>query len=201
MRSRRIVLVLGLFALALLLQGGCIFEPRQPDGPPDTSETPWEPPFTTTIVLANLKSAFEYENSSNYRGCFADSYRFHVDPQDSLDAGDEGYERYANWVLADEEHAAIGMFNDAATSNLTFSNIWPPDETLEITYREEIYTLTIAWGSGAHVNEEIVYKGVARMHMRRDNTGRWAIFRWVDRRVADPGLAETWGVLRGDYRG
>ena len=163
MRSRRIVLVLGLFAVALLLQGGCIFEPRQPDGPPDESETPWEPPFTTTIVLANLKSAFEHENSSNYRGCFTDDYRFHVDPQDSLDAGDEGYQRYAFWVLADEEHAAIGIFNDAATSNVTFSNIWPPDETLEITYREEVYTLTIAWGSGAHINEEIVYRSVAKM--------------------------------------
>ncbi|MFH1502257.1 MAG: hypothetical protein ABIG03_04345 [Candidatus Eisenbacteria bacterium] len=194
MRYRRSSLLL---ALPLVL-GGCILSPRAPDGPPEGDVTDWETPITTTIVLDNLKAAFEGEGLQNYRDCFADTFRFHVDPQDSLDAGQEGFDRYANWVRSDEEHAANGIFGDAADATVAFTTVQQPDETTDTTYRIEDYVLTMEWESeGPH--EEVVYKGRATLHMRRDNTGRWAIFRWVDRRLSG-GTNETWGVLRGDYR-
>jgi hypothetical protein len=192
----------GLLLIALLpaafLMGGCIFSPREPDGPPEGNPTNWETPISTAIVLANLRAAFEGEGVTNYRDCFADSFRFHVDPSDSLDAGQEGHDRYADWTRDDEEHAANSVFGAASDISLTFTTIQPPDESADITYRIEEYSLTIVWGaSGQH--QEVTYKGRATLHMRRDATGRWAIFRWVDRRLST-GSYTTWGVLRGDHR-
>jgi hypothetical protein len=193
-----LILISPLLLLTLMAASGCILSPRTPDGPPEGDVTDWETPITTSLVLSNLKAAFEGEGLQNYRDCFADTFRFHVDPQDSLDAGQEGFDRYANWTRADEEHAANGIFGDAASSTVLFTTIQQPDESSDNTYRIEDYQLTIAWGSGGP-QEEITYKGRATLHMRRDGTGRWAIFEWVDRRQSG-GAYETWGVLRGDYR-
>lgn len=196
MFTRGIALLLAL-SVALLF-GGCILSPREPDGPPEGDVTDWETPINTSIVLSNLKSAFEGEGLTNYRDCFADSFRFHVDPSDSLDAGQEGYDRYANWTRDDEEHAANGVFGDAADITLTFMTIQQPDESTDNTYRIEQYSLTVEWDApGQH--QEVTYRGQASLHMRRDSTGRWAIYRWVDRRLSS-GTYTTWGVLRGDFR-
>jgi hypothetical protein len=186
-------------AAALLFQGGCILSPRDPDGPPEGDQTDWETPIDTDTVLRNIRAALEGESSQNYRDSFTEDYRFYVDPQDSLDAGVEGEQRYANWTREDEVFAANGIFADAATISVSFTNVEAPQEEFDETYRQEDYTLTVAWQSGPHVNEEITYKGSAKLWMRR-SAGRWAIFRWIDRR-ADPPIHETWGVLRGDYRG
>jgi hypothetical protein len=195
----RITLVVALAAAALLFQGGCILSPRSPDGPPEGDQTDWETPIDTDTVLRNIRTALAGESINNYRDSFTEDYRFHVDPQDSLDAGEEGEERYANWTREDEVFAANGMFTDAASISVTFSNVEAPQEELDETFRKEDYTLTVAWQSGPHVNEEIVYRGRATLWMRRE-AGRWAIFRWVDRR-GDPPINDTWGVLRGEYRG
>jgi len=188
---------LGAIAVCVLL-GGCIFSPREDDGPPEGGSSNWETPITTTVVLQNLKWALTDENINNYTECFTEDYRFHVDPQDSLDAGQEGEEKYANWTLADEEHYASRMFTDAAGISLTTVTVIQPDETQVETYRQEDYTLTVWWESGPHINEEISYKGRATLWMRRSDSGRWAIFRWVDRRT-EQGYS-TWGTVRGDYR-
>ena len=195
---RRALPVLVLGAAAALLASGCILSPREPDGPPDEVPTDWQMPINTSIVLSNLKAAFEGEGPSNYRDCYTDSFRFHVDPQDSLDAGQEGYDRYANWTRDDEEHAANGIFGDAASITVSFTNYQEPDELQDYTYRIEDYSLVVAWQSGAHASEEITYEGRATLHMRRDGTGSWAIYRWVDRRAT---ANATWGFLRGEYRG
>jgi len=183
---------------AALLMAGCIFSPREPDGPPEGIVTGWETPINTGIVLSNLKAAFEGEGLANYRECFADSFRFHVDPSDSLYAYAQGYgDLYINWTRDDEERAANGIFGDAKDITLTFTTIQQPDESSDNTYRIEEYSLTIEWDSpGQH--QEVQYKGRASLHMRRDATGRWAIYRWVDRRLGT-GTNSTWGMLRGDY--
>jgi hypothetical protein len=196
----RKALAAGVAAAVLAAAGwGCILSPRSPDGPPEEPPTDWQTPVNTDIVLENLTAAFEGKGLSNYRDCFADSFRFHVDPQDSLDAGQEAYDRYANWTRDDEEQVANAVFTDAGDISLTLTTTEETDETSGDMYRKEEYSLTISWQSGPHVSEEILYRGVATLYMRRDLIGRWAIYRWVDRRVDT--VHETWGVLRGDYRG
>jgi hypothetical protein len=182
----------------VLALGGCIFTPREPDGPPEGDTTNWETPITTLIVLQNLRAAMADENPTNYRECFTEDYAFHVDPQDSLDAGQEAEDRYADWTRDDEEHAASRIFGGAAEITVNFSTVLQPDEAQMETCRQEDYTLTVAWESGGHVNEEITYRGRASLWMRKNDSGRWAIFRWVDRRsvVAN----STWGTVRGEYR-
>ncbi len=188
----------GLLTL-MLSSGGCLFNPREPDGPPDGSDTDWETPVTTNILRANLKAALERENIGNFSDCFTDDFRFHVDPSDSLDAGAEGEVRYANWVKDDEVQATQSIFAGASEISVTFMTTEWPDETQDDTFRREEYTLTIYWASGQNVNEEITYKGRATLHMRREQS-RWAIYEWVDRRTVEPAVNETWGMLRGDYR-
>ena len=205
-RAALIWLVAGAFLIAM---SGCIFSPREPDGPPDEGgDIPWVTPTDTSKVLENLAAALAGKGISNYMDCLimdspADSFTFHVDPQDSLDAGQEGYDRYANWRRDDEATYIAGVFLECAEGmDLSFSTVDEPDETQDETYRREDYELTIVWQSGDHQpGESVTYRGQVTFWMRRDETELWSIFRWVDRRAANPGGSETWGVLRGDYRG
>ena len=183
---------------------GCIFSPRDADGPPDDeNEIPWVTPTDTDKVLQNLSAALAGEGISNYSDSFTDDFRFHVDPQDSLDAGQEGEDRYANWTAEDEDTYISSLFLESAEGiNVSFSTVIEPDENDIETYRREDYELTIVWQSGDHQpGEPVTYRGQVTLWMRRDDTELWSIFRWVDRRAADPGESDTWGVLRGDYRG
>ncbi len=192
-----------LLALSLGLgTAGCLFSPRSDDGPPEGDEIEWVPPTDTGKVLQNLAAALAGHGSSNYLDCLTDDFRFFVDPQDSLDAGQEAEQLYANWDKSVEDVTINRIFTDSAPGiTVTFANVDQPNENDDETYRREDYELTIVWQSGPHQpGEAVTYRGRATFWMRRDETERWAIFRWVDRRSADPGGSDTWGVLRGEYR-
>ena len=199
----RVALVCLATGVLLVAVPGCLFGPRDADGPPDEGpDIPWVTPTTTDKVLENLAAALAGEGISNYMDCLADSFRFHVDPQDSLDAGQEGYDRYANWTRDDEATYIDGVFLDSAVGiDVVFSMVEGPNENEDETYRRDDYELTIVWQSGDHQpGESVTYRGQVRFSLRRDETQLWSIFEWVDRRAADPGGSATWGVLRGDYR-
>jgi hypothetical protein len=199
-RVALICLATGVLVVAV---SGCIFSPRDPDGPPDEGpDIPWVTPTTTDKVLQNLAAALAGEGISNYMDCLGDSFRFHVDPQDSLDAGQEGEDRYANWVRDDEATYIDGVFLDSAVGiDVVFTTVEDPDENDDETYRRDDYELTIVWQSGDHQpGESVTYRGQVTFWLRRDETQLWSIFRWVDRRAANPGGSTTWGILRGDYR-
>lgn len=198
---RHLVLAALLILTGALLEGGCLLSPRSPDGPPSEDETPWETPYFTEAVLENLKNAIEYESTGNYRDCFSDDFRFFVDPSDSLDAGEEAEDRYANWTLADEESYIQGIFPQAQEISLTLTQV---EDDVPITseddiYRKDDYELVVIWQDG-DLTEEVVYKGRMTLYMRFRDTGTWAIYKWVDRRTSYPDY-DTWGVLRGQYRG
>lgn len=207
----RVALRIALAAVLLASLTGCLFSPRDPDGPPgEGDEIPWETPVDTDTVLKNLAAALAGEGTQNYLDCFTSDtegdfvFRCFFDPSDSLDAEPEAEERYGNWRIGDEGGAVDGIFLEAAEGiSVSFTTDTEPDESFDVTYRREDYVLTITWQSGAHhdvLNEEIEYRGRATLWMRKDDTGRWAIFRWVDRRLPDQGDDETWGKLKGDYR-
>jgi hypothetical protein len=197
-------MVAALAAVALICSlPGCIFSPRDPDGPPDEgTDIPWVTPTDTDKVLTNLGAALAGEGISNYMDCFTDDFRFHVDPSDSLDAGQEGFDRYANWTAADEETYIGGVFLESAEGiNLVFTPVDEPNEEDDDTYRRDDYELTIVWQSGDHQpGEPVTYRGRVTLWLRRDDTQLWSIYKWVDRRADSPGGSDTWGVLRGDYR-
>ena len=206
--SRARAAVVWLAAGVLLVSvPGCIFSPREDDGEPyDGIEIPWVTPTDTDKVLENLAAALAGEGTSNYIDCFTQpeegGFRFHVDPQDSLDAGNEAWDRYDNWTEEDEATYITGVFLESAEGiDVSFSTVDEPDENADETYRREDYELTIVWQSGDHQpGESVTYRGQVTLWMRRDDTELWSIFRWVDRRAANPGGSDTWGVLRGDYR-
>lgn len=199
--ARRVLLVLLAVALGAMLEGGCLLSPRDTDGPPSEDDTPWETPAYTDAVLRNLRNALEGESTGNYRDCFTEDFRFHVDPSDSLDAGEEGEDRYANWTLADEETYIQSIFPQAESITLTLTEV---EDDVPITsdddiYRKDDYELVVVWQTG-DLTEEVIYRGQMTLYMRFRDTGTWAIYKWVDRRTSYP-VNETWGVLRGDYRG
>ena len=195
MTLRRAIPVMA--AITTFVLSGCIFSPRDPDGPPAEDATDWQTPVNTSIVLENLKAALEGDSPSNYRDCYTEDFTHEVDPQDWLDAGQEAEDLYADWTRDDEEQSANGILGDAESITVSFVNYQEPDETEDETDRIDDYTLTISWESGVYSGQELTYEGRAIIYLRRDGTGRWAIYRWEDnRRTANP----TWGFLRGEYR-
>ncbi len=198
------VAVVWLAAGALLASvPGCIFSPRVDDGPPQEGvEIPWVTPTDTDKVLDNLAAALAGEGISNYVDCFTEDFEFEVDPADFLDAGEEGEIRYADWTREDEATYISGVFLESAEGiDVSFTTVEEPNENEDETYRRDDYELTIVWQSGDHQPGELVtYRGEVTLWMRRDDTELWSIFKWVDRRAADSGGSDTWGVLRGDYR-
>jgi hypothetical protein len=201
------IVALVLCALMLQATSGCFFGPRDPDGPPDQgTEIPWETPSTTDAVLRNMAAALAGEGVSNYMDCFASDneggFRFHVDPQDSLAAGDEGDERYDQWFRDDEATYIEGVFLESDKGmSLTFTSVEDPDENADDTYRKDDYVLNITWRSGDHQpGEQETFRGRVTLYLKRDETQLWSVYKWVDRRAVNPNGASTWGVLRGDYR-
>jgi len=191
-------------AIAVLLGatpwlGGCLFSPRDPDGPPQGDQTNWETPVSTAIVLSNMKAALGDESQANYRDCFTEDFRFHVDPADSLLAGEEADIRYANWTREDEEQAAGNIFAASVGVDLSLTSIIGPDESGDDTYREDDYELRVTFELAPGIESDVLYKGRAVLYLRRES-GRWAIYRWADQRTVEPEQNETWGVLRGEYR-
>jgi len=199
MARKSTVIAAFLILVAVFLEGGCVFSPREPDGPPEGGQTEWETPITTEIVLRNLKAAIEGESISNYLDCYTDDFTFIVDPQDYLDAGQEAEQRYGDWTKDVEQQATNNIFAQWQDIEVTFENFEPPDESLDETYRQEDYVLSLVT-LGSVPNLTVIYRGRALLWMRRSDTGRWAIFRWEDQRTESTGAAQTWGVLRGDSR-
>jgi len=203
----RLALALSVCALLILGASGCIFSPREPDGPPDAgTEIPWETPSSTEAVLRNLAAALAGEGVSNYMDCFTleeeGGFRFHVDPQDSLAAGNEAEDRYALWDREDEARYIEGVFLESDKDmTLSFTTVEEPDENAPETYRKDDYVLTIVWRSGDHQpGEQETFRGRVTLYLKKGDTELWSIYKWVDRRSSDSGGADTWGVLRGDYR-
>jgi len=170
--------------LPTLFLAGCFFDTRSP-AQPSGGGSDWQLPTTTDGVFANLASAYNAKNLTNYLRSFTADFVFQADPRDTLLAP-RG--RYADWNSGVESQVTASLFNQGTVA-LSFSN--PQGSTGENTadwYQD--YELRISGTASLYA------RGKGHFLFRKDTDGFWAITRWEDIKTD----TTDWGQLKGNYR-
>jgi hypothetical protein len=185
--------------LSLLLitgiAGGCgLFEPRDPEEPSQSSLNN-RPPTEPSIVIANLQSAVEQRNPTNYITCFSDVARgaqpFIFIP--SADAAAAYGGTLSTWTL-DEERSyfqnLVARSGQQAYASLTL-NLKTTTVTSDSVVSAYDYILVFEHSDPGFPKTA---RGSLQFTFREDASNFWAIQRWVD-------FKSTTDVSWSDFKG
>jgi hypothetical protein len=175
--------------------GGCgLFEPRDPEEPSQSSLNN-RPPTEPSIVIANLQSAIEQRNPTNYVACFSDVARgaqpFVFIP--SADAAAAYGGTLAAWSL-DEERSyfqnLVARSGQQAYASLTL-NLKTTTVTSDSVVSAYDYVLVFEHNDTGFPKTA---RGSLQFTFREDASNFWAIQRWVD-------FKTTTDVAWSDFKG
>lgn len=173
------------------------FQTRSPE-PPSQIHGRFIAPLTPEVVLVNLRNAIIEQNLVNYVRSLADparggSFIYEAEPAVANAQG----ELFANWNLDNEKRyfsqlaavlppdsaRSLVLISQTAT-NLGDSAIFVENYQLTVRHTQQ------AGGIPSR------YAGQARLSLRRDRLGEWAIYRWADFSTGD---VPTWSVLKANF--
>jgi hypothetical protein len=175
--------------------GGCgLFEPRDPEEPSQSSLNN-RPPTDPSIVIANLQSAVEQRNPTNYAACFSDeargAQRFVFIP--SADAAAAYGGTLASWNL-DEERSyfqnLVARSGQQAYASLTL-NLKTTTVTSDSVVSAYDYILVFEHNDAGFPKTA---RGSLQFTFREDASNFWAIQRWVD-------FKTTTDIAWSDFKG
>lgn len=184
-------------ALLLLLPlAGCgLFEPRDPR--PATDTGPRCRGLTAPDSLAiNIEEQYgTLAGVTCFTSILDNSYLFHPDVQDSIDALPDSI--YRNWNRTIESRVATNLAADAVYCAAVFDSQYAapsvsPDLRTEVRFYA--YHVLLRTRSAPDTTR---YQGLADLTFHQES-GFWHLTSWVDKRDAS-GLS-TWGALRRTYR-
>lgn len=174
---------------AILVGGGCVFEPRDPQAPIDT-DVEWLPPFTPENVLANMESAIEARFLTNYRDSLDESFLFRASAIDINEAPRPDY--FENFGKARELSALERLFTQVDDLSLNW-NYGEDDITIGATTAEfeiDNYELVASYPNG----DEVTYAGYAILRLVKTGS-QWRLVEWDE----SPSVSTlSWGRLRAN---
>ena len=165
------------------------FSTRTPDGGGNNNGR-WEFPGSPEIVIDNLKWAYEDRIISNYSSCFKSDFTFSPSDEDSSHFPI----RFSNWDLTVELEATRLLFGiDTLTLILSpdMENHDIVSDTSALLYRD--YILIASQSSFCSSSEPC--EGTSIFRLAKDESDSWSIEHWKDR-----GSANSWGLLKQEYR-
>jgi hypothetical protein len=183
-----------LLLLAATAAGCGLFEPRDPEEPSQSSLNN-RPPTEPSIVIANLQSAIEQRNPTNYVTCFSDesrgAQRFVFIP--SADAAAAYGGTLSAWSL-DEERSyfqnLVARSAQQAFASLTL-NLKTTTVTSDSVVSAYDYVLVFEHNDPGFPKTA---RGSLQFTFREDASNFWAIQRWVD-------FKSTTDVAWSDFKG
>ncbi|MGQ9558882.1 MAG: hypothetical protein ACUVWA_00065 [Candidatus Oleimicrobiaceae bacterium] len=184
-----------------LLVGQCKspFATREAE-PPTGGRTPWIPPTSPSLVLANMRNALGGKSVDNYLRCLSDGSSgrppFSFIPDRSVASLNPGF--FDHWGLAGEENYLRQLFAVVPDDSLhkvelvLVSESSFPDSAVVV----EDYALTMH-----HTLRDPSYprqaRGQAEFHLRLDpQSGYWYIWRWYD---AGTGQGPSWSTFKAVF--
>ena len=201
MRGRRVILSLrvpaALMILAAALTCNNPFATREPERP-GTGGAAIKPANSPENVLYNLEAAFESLSIQDYLDVFTADFALHPDPEDSLAYEQEfasgwGIDRettFANNFLLRQNFVTV----DGSPIEITSSYEFKPGGGYYEYHYQMFVPLADVLGEGF---ETIEVEGYAFLFLREDGDGNWAVYDWLDHRIAASSI--TWSVLRAQH--
>ncbi len=187
----------GLFSsiavLCLLVASCSLFETRDPEDPGTTTVPVFIQPDRPQDVIQNLQNAVRTMNLDNYRRCL-DPEVFSYQP--SSVAQSSNPDLWLGWGFAEEE----AYFNNMRAETEGLSG-----HELRLENRHDVQIPPDRWQFDAEYRITVQHnrqglpgeaRGVLRLIMVRDESGRWSIEAWSD---AAEGSDFTWSDFRAAF--
>jgi len=188
--------ICGILAVALLLSGCSLFEPRDPENP-DTSRLDFVPPTEPSIVIENLQNAIDQKSVANYTACFAEAgtggQTFVFIP--SAEASAQYGPALSSWGTAQEQAYFQNLVARSAYS--AFANLQLAKKSQLVTADSVIYSYDYVF---TFEHSETGFPKTARGNLQfalaPDAGNRWSIYRWIDFKTGDD---ITWSMFKGKF--
>lgn len=181
--------------LALSASSCGIFDTRDSEPPVTETPVPREEPLSPDAVLFNFTNAVEYFSQANYDETAAEDFEFIPDEEDrAYFISQGGNDIFQDWGKGEERTAAQRIFADSDTLAVTLTEISSTPVTDEVEIDMDYVFRRVIIRSGKP-DSVAYFRGLARVHIRENQSGLWAIDKWTD--FATPGDDRTWGFLKG----
>jgi hypothetical protein len=185
-----------LTALAVLVAGCGLFEPRDPigaGGPGVNCATPNSPENVVSNVVNHYA---ELAGVNCYSDMLDTAFTFHPDAADSIEALPDTV--YNHWTRDIESRDASNVARDATFHLAAFDSeyaarVISADQRTQIRFYA--YHLIL---HAPQASPDTLFRGLADITFFQGADAQWHITNWVDKR--DGSGARTWGYLRRLYR-
>jgi len=177
-----------IFVIIPLISACNWFEPREAEKPWE-EESDWQEPVSPSVVISNLKLAFEGRNIVNYASSFSPDFIFFGDPADSpyVEPG-----IFNDWNYEVEIDVTTKLFNTFNNIGLLFEDS-TGDSTGTVGTFYKLYTLNLESSDST-----VTVVGLARFQLAIDTTNLWSIVEWNDFRTDS--IYIDWSILKAKSR-
>ena len=185
--------------LAMLVLGGCLFEPREAAPPATGTTVSYFDKISSANVWANLEKSLEATHAPGWEDNISQDTFIYI-PDSDADAQFPGV--FASWGRQEE----IGFINNFYNNDVTITAQMkddaftvPPDTGGEVEWESVIYDITVTSNLDGSSTR---YRGSATITFKLEGSF-WYIYEWRDQQgESDPDtgqLLPTMGVLRGTF--
>ena len=183
-------------ALTLSAASCGIFDTRDSEPPEEGGEeVPRQTPVNPAAVLFNYVNAVKYFSQANYDETLAGDFEFLPDEEDrAYFVSQGGTDIYQDWDKGKETAAIQRIFGDSDSLTVAFTEVSSTPVTDEVEMDLDYVFRRVIFRSGEG-DSVVDFRGLARVHMREDQSGVWAIDKWTD--FISAGDDRTWGFLKG----
>jgi len=196
--SRRALVRASFFLAASLTLSAAscgIFDTRDSEPPGNGgSEVPSRRPLNPADVLFNYVNAVKYFSQANYDETLAADFEFLPDDEDRAYFLSQGSDVFQDWDKSKEAAAVQRIFGDSDSLTVTFVEVSSTPITDVVLLDLDYVFRRVIFRRGEE-DSVASFRGLARVHMREDQSGFWAIDKWTD--FSSPGDDRTWGFLKG----
>ena len=200
---KNILYILFISLINILLINSCdIFTTRNPENPTKNNES-YLPPTSPSIVISNLTNSIKEKNPDYYSLCFTDDskpdnmqeYRFYH----TSDALAKYSSIFDFWTVANEKSYFLSLISKTSSdiqpifqlSNSKFE-VLMPDSSLFVSD----YYLKINHSILSLPKE---FSGSLQFNIIRNSNGMWFVKRWVDNKLQEDTIKNSWSILKAEF--
>jgi len=183
----------------MILASGCLFQPREPEKP-DQSSVPWTLPIDPESVLENMRSAIDSRTRTNYENSLGEGsteelqFVFLPSLNDEQQASDQGKPNYFEGFDRARELAALDKLYTQVDSTRIDWNFDPATDMTQGADETTIFLDDYRLYVGFTGSEPIVFEGAAVLTLRLVD-GQWFLTKW-DETDSPSEYQQSWGRLR-----
>lgn len=187
-----------LVLLSMLVLGGCIFNPRDPEQPSVGNTVSYNPRNSPRNVWENLQISLQNNDSFGWEENISPEFTYWPDTE----AADQFPGVFEGWEYTKEQSFINNFYSTGVTNQAQMRNddfIVPEPSGTEVVWEGVIYYLKVADPNDGSI---ISYRASAIITFRLEGNF-WYIYRWEDQTgESDPDTGQilpTMGVLRGTF--